>query len=186
MAAGGGGRAPSYAPNGGIITGDTSLYVGEKSNITYRSVNNGTIPPYLIQWGYGQEAAEITGGPSIIETVVVIRPGIGAIVGPNPVSFSFKTILDEDGDPAFYGFASDSGGIISEDKLSLTFPTIEGIKITLRPRVSGFPPAWYVSIYPNWYSSSTTAGVLRCSVNLTLTTVTNSRVTAAKAVTSSK
>lgn len=175
---GGGKRLPnsSYAPNGAFVTDSNAIIADVGTVITYIIRNDGTTPPFVGGFGFGQ--AQINEeASSIIENIVTIRPGPGSTRVLS--SFQFKSVSNEQleiyqpvtGD----GPLNENGWLIPNG--------IEDVTIQFVGRTApDEPPTWFIRIGPSWYSTSTTVGTARVTVTMQLASEINSVVTAGKAV----
>jgi len=168
----------NYAKNMGYVVDSHALVIGEQSVMTYIIRNDGTSPAYISKFGYAQEQVNLVASSSI-SSCVSIFPGAGSTKGPVPTYFKFQTISNEP--LGLYTFAAGDGEI-TNDGLTLTPTGVEGIKINLDPRTEEGPPAWFITVEPVWFSTSTAAPTMRFKLLIELLGEVNSSITLGKAV----
>lgn len=140
----GGKRLPnaSYAVNGAYVADSTATIADVGTIIPYIIKNDGTRPPYVALFGFGQLQVPNKIASSIIENVVVITPGLGS--ARKETLFRFTTVSNEDID-VYQPLAGD--GTIDEDGFLLP-NGVPDVKIQFVKREPGEeePPAWLIGV----------------------------------------
>ena len=167
----------SYAVNGAYVADTTATIVDVGTVITYIAKNDGTTPPYVATFGFGQEQIDIEPS-SIIGNLVTIRPGPGSTRATT--TFRFTSVSQEDVEPAIYQPVT-SDGPINEDGY-LVPNDVEDITIQFVGRDAEGPPTWFIRVGSSWFSSYTTIETTRVTVTIQLTEKINSVVVAARAL----
>jgi hypothetical protein len=178
----GGKRLPNaaYAVNGAYVADSTATIADEGTIIPYIIKNDGTRPPYVTLFGFGQLQDPSAEAMSIIGNVVNVRPGAGS--SRKEVSFQFTTVSNEDTDPPTYQPLT-GDGTINEDGF-LVPNGLEGQDILIQfvgRDVQG-PPTWLIGVGESWYSTDDTKGTTRLTIIIQLGKKINSVVSAAKAL----
>ena len=176
----GGKRLPnaSYAVNGAYVADSTATIADEGTVIPYIIKNDGTRPPYIPVFGFGQIQDPSKIAMSIIQNVVNIRPGAGS--SRTEVSFQFTTVSNEDTDPpTFQALSGD--GTINEDGFLLP-NGVPDVKIQFVGRDEAGPPAWLIGVGESWYTTNDTIGNTRFTLTIQLGRKINSVVSAGKAL----
>ena len=178
---GGGKRLPNsaYSVNNGYVADSTTTIAEEGTVITYIARNDGTTPPFVASFGFGQE--QIDKEPSsIIGNNVIIKPGPGA-EKTKPISFEFTSVSNEDLE-IYQPLTGD--GPLNENEWLIPngVQPDDGVTIQFVGRDAAGPPTWYIRIGPKWYSSYTTIETTRVTLTIQLTKKINSVVVAGKAL----